>query len=465
MKKIIIMFFIFTVLAVNSFAQTPYWTGDGGKNIRITVSEPVGKGLSPQEQSLLPLIQSTIIGAFQRFSAMTVTDQLNLENILNQQRQSISGNFSDTDYIRIGNLTNARLVAFGSITKTATGYTFELAITDVETGERKASYLPKQVSLLALKNLSAIREASSDLLGQLGVNLTKNAIKELRRAENTTKVQAEEALARGICAQRQGTTVEALTYYFQAVSLDPSLKGAINRASVVSENISIGNLGQDIRNRLQAHDEWRTIITTARKFYADHLPYELIYYTNISHGKIDFKRGTTNLSVEISLVPTNAWEIINNLRQGLKNARQQDDWDFNLNQIAPKSINVTIEIVNEKNIRLSKRVSHTFTNLTEIYQEDAILYFPDVKADDITDQLTVRVVSVNKISAQKAGEIGYIKISSLTPIRRVSKQQEIVATEAIRRQNAARVERRSKIMSKIITDKIEWSGLIPKYYF
>ena len=115
--------------------QTLYWTNDGGKGIRITVSEPNGTGLSTQEQSLLPLIQSTIIGSFQRFSAMTVFDRQNLENVLREQHLSASGNFSDTDYIRIGKLTNARLVVFGSITKISNNYTFELAVTDIETGE------------------------------------------------------------------------------------------------------------------------------------------------------------------------------------------------------------------------------------------------------------------------------------------------------------------------------------------
>ena len=157
MKKIIIAFFLLAVPVIDTFAQTAsrFWTGDGGKGINVTVSEITGIELSVQEQSLLYLVQGTIIGSFQKYSAMTVFDRQNLENILKEQRLSMSGDFSDNDYIRIGQLTNARLVVFGSITKTLTGYTLELAVTDVENGERKASYLPVQVSLLALENQSA----------------------------------------------------------------------------------------------------------------------------------------------------------------------------------------------------------------------------------------------------------------------------------------------------------------------
>jgi alpha-tubulin suppressor-like RCC1 family protein len=437
-------FILFFVLSIPAYTQTTYWTGDGGKDIRVTVPEPSGVGLSAQEQSLLPLIQSTIIGAFQRFSAMTVMDQLNLENVLRQQRQSLSGNFSDNDYIRIGNLTNARLVVFGSITKTTTSYTLELGVTDVETGERKASYLPRQVSLLALENLSAIREASADLLGQLGVNLTANALQDLRRVENTARVQAENALARGISAQRQGTTVEALTYYFQAAAFDPSLSGAINRAFVVSANISSGNLGQDVRNRLQIHDEWRTIVTTARSFYANHLPYEFVYNTAITRGDINFERRTTSLSIAISLIPTNAWETINNLRNGLTNARQRNEtWNFNLNQIEPVRIITTIEIVNENNIVLS-RASHTFNNPSETNISNATLHFQNVRADDITDRLTVRVVSINDRPAQVAGETGFIQISSLSAYN--ERIAQIRATEEAARREQAEIERRQREM-------------------
>jgi len=410
------------------------WTGDGGKDIRVTVSEPTGKGLSVQEQALLPLIQSTIIGSFQRFSAMTVFDRQNLENVLREQNLSLSGNFSDTDYIRIGNLTQARLVVFGSISKTSNNYMLELAVTDVESGQRKASYLPRPVSLSALENLSAIREASADLLGQLGVNLTANALQELKRTENTTRIQAENALARGIAAQRQGTTVDALTYFFEAATFDPSvMREAINRVSVVSADISGGDLGQAIRNRLQEHDDWRAIVQAANSFYLDHLPYELVYSTDINQGSIDFEKRTTGLSIGISLIPTEAWKTINDLRQGLRKARSNDPWKFSLDRIEPRQIAVTIRILNENNKVLSTE-SYTFSNPSEKDRTNATLTFRNVRADDITDRLRVEVISINGKPAQSAGETGFIQIIILSDYDR--RQAQIKAAE-----DAARRER------------------------
>jgi len=252
------------------------------------------------------------------------------------------------------------------------------------------------------------------LLRQLGVNLTANALQELR-AEDTARVQAENSLARGIAAQRQGTTVEALSYFFQAAAFNPTIMSeAMNRISTTSASIAGGNLGQNVRNRLQVHDEWRIIVNAAKTFYASHLPYEFVYGTTPNRGTIDFERRTTNLSIELSIIPTDAWRTINDLRKGLNSARQSgENWNFNLNQIEPRRIVIRLEIINEHNIVLSN-ASHTFNNPSERERVNATLHFNNVNAENITDILTVRVVSINEIPAQRAGETGFIQISNVT---------------------------------------------------
>lgn len=188
---------------------------------------------------------------------------------------------------------------------------------------------------------------------------------------------------------------------------------AFNRVSIVSSNISSGNLGQEVRNRLQVHDNWRTIVNTANTFYENHLPYEFIYDTDIKRGTINFEKRTTELSIGISLAPNDAWKTINDLRQGLRNAHQQNEtWNFNLNQIGPRQINVTVRIINENNIVLQE-VSHIFRTLNERDIVKETLTFPNVRADDITDRLTVQIVNINGIPAQRASEIGFIQITIL----------------------------------------------------
>jgi hypothetical protein len=431
-------------------SQSKFWTGNGGRGINVTVSEISGRGLLVQEQSILYLIQGTIIGIFQRYSAMTVFDRQNLENILREQNLSLSGVFSDNDFIRIGQLTNARFIVFGSLTRTPTGYTLELAVSDVETGERKASYLPRQVSMLALENHSAIRGASADLLMQLGVNLTADALQELERTEDSTRIQYENAVARGIAANRQGTMVEALTYYFEAAIFNPTVMSeAMSRISTVSAAVAGGNLGHAARSRQQEHDEWKAFINVAGIFYASHLPYEFIYNTNVRQvaGSHDFNQRTANYSIDISLIPTDAWRTINDLRQGLNTSRRNDNWNFNLNQIGPREIVVIIDLFNENNISLaatSLSFNTTFNSSQPTPSRvNRTLTFFNVNIDNLTDQLHIRVRSINEIPAKSAGETGFIQISTLSDYdRRIG---------AIRAEIRARREQEDRELARILS--------------
>jgi len=247
--------------------DAPYFTGNGGKGISIAVLEPTGKGLSQNEQWVLSLVQGSITGDFNKYSAMTIVDRQNLEKILAEQAQALSGVYSDEDFVSIGKLSNARYILTGSVSKTLSSYILELSVSDVETGERKASYSPKQVTFAELESLSAIKEASADLLSQLGVKLTASGLAELKKAA-PAQVQAGAALARGIVAQKQGTEVAALSYYFQAAALDPSLLEAVNRSSVMSASISSGNIGADVRNDIQWRREWISRLTETEKYFA-----------------------------------------------------------------------------------------------------------------------------------------------------------------------------------------------------
>ena len=73
----------------------------------------------------------------------------------------------------------------------------------------------------------------------------------MRRAEDTARIQAENALARGIAAQRQGTMAEALTYYFRAAAFDPALREAVNRVSVKRDSGAKGR-----RNRFYTDNQY-----------------------------------------------------------------------------------------------------------------------------------------------------------------------------------------------------------------
>ena len=429
--------------AKTSETSGSYWTGDGGKNLKLAVLEPTGKGLSPNEQWMLSLVQGSITGDFNKYSAMTVIDRQNLEKILAQQTESLSGNYSDDDFISIGKLTNARYILVGSISKTATSYMFELSVSDVQTGERKASYPPKSVSPAALENLSAVKEASADILAQLGVKLTDAGIKELKQPVAVVQVQAQTALARGITAQRQGTEVAALSYYFQAAAYDPSLMEAASRSSILNANISSGNIGDNVRNDIQWRKDWVARLTETEQYFDSFnktvsMPYTLFYVSDeIKQGAVNYQNETVIMGgIETHLHGSGIWTIsmeraLQAVYDGLNATKRKDTWGLaswpqqgvtNLNAFAKRNgdFAVVFELLNSQNKVIGRQTLQTGgywelnrsgrPTINVNADERKTLDFQGVNANDITDRMTIRVAMINGSDAETAARNGVLQI-------------------------------------------------------
>jgi len=446
MKKQVVVFMLFLMLAIPCLAQSQEENGSSAKGMKLAVLEPEGEGLSEDERWMLSLIQSSITADFNKYSAITVIDRQNLEAIIAEQKRSLEAATSDEegDAIRIGNLANATHVLSGKITKTPNAFMLELAVTDVESGVRKASYSPSQVTPKAMENLSALKEASSDLLKQLGVNLTASQLAELKGPVTEIQIQAQTALAHGVVAQRQGTSVAALSYYYQAASFDPSLLEAVSRSSVMSANISGANLGENIRNDILWRRGWvERLKETEETFYKiirnASPPYTLFYSTGIKTKDINYKTETANLSTPINLTANLEW--FNAMKQALKAAQavldglnatnRKKDWELanwpvrgvsNTNPFASLfssskqyDLSVEFELVNQDGkvigrqaAKLRPSFSIGIGNSGQFAvnfegNTSSTLTFNSVKADDITDNLTIRPASVNGASPEAAG--------------------------------------------------------------
>jgi hypothetical protein len=241
----------------------PYFDGDGGKGIRIAILQPDGKNLPPSEQWILSLVQGTLTSDFQKYTAMTVLDRQNLDRLISEQLQSGSGNFSDEDYIAIGKLTNAQYVLVGSIEKTPQGYMLALSISDPEKGILLASCPPRMCAAAELQGLSAVKDASEDLITGMGITLTANGKAAIHDVAPIA-VKAETSLSKGIAAQKRGTVVETMAYYYEAQSFDPALLEAAERLSTIQLEmqaisqppimqtalVNTGNIGADAKNEI-----------------------------------------------------------------------------------------------------------------------------------------------------------------------------------------------------------------------
>ncbi|MDR1178943.1 MAG: CsgG/HfaB family protein, partial [Spirochaetales bacterium] len=276
MKKKLLAAFLLAILSWGIYGQTPLFKGDGGRGIRLAVGLPEGKNLTADETWLAEFIRGNLTGDFRKYSAMTLIDRQNLDKIIAEQNLAGTGFFPEENYAQIGSLVNARYILSGLILKMPDKkFSVELWVAETETGVRKAGFT-KTCTEDELKQAAVLKNASFDLLTQMGVSLTEEGKKALYGVQ-TRAVEAETALARGIAAQKSGTVVEALSYYYSAASFDPSLAEATGRLNVLSAGISGGSIGQNVRSDIERRKEWLKVLNECAAFFKTHLPWEIEY--------------------------------------------------------------------------------------------------------------------------------------------------------------------------------------------
>jgi hypothetical protein len=413
--------------------KIPYFSGDGGEGISLAVIAPTGNGIAQDQAYLLTLAQGVFVGDFNKYSAISVLDRQNLDKII---AENYSGYYEDDhpDLNKLGHILPTDYIMTGEITKTGAGYALLMKITDNKTSITKAAYTGN-CSIAEFDNFTGIRKASAELLSQMGVSLTDEAMRELSAAGSQQTVSAETALAKGVTAQQKGTVVEALSYYYEAAKFDPSLAEAASRSTAMTENITSGNIGANVRNDIQRRAAWLKTLNEAAAFFKEHPPFEIVYDTNLTQGEINYNKGTVDISFDVYLIGTTGFKIINDLRAGLEKTGRSEDWglsrwpsygDAAVFDGDYVSFAVTAALVNENGKTLgsaqgsfqsSFQIQSTYSNNRDYYDyysylSKQTLIFGGVNAEDITDNLKVSITSVNGIDAKTAGAKGYIGISA-----------------------------------------------------
>jgi len=418
---------LFFVVIGNIYAQT-YYNGDGGKNITLAVLEPTGKNFTKDEQWILPLVQGTFNTNFNKYSAINIVDRQNLDKILTQQQESASGNYSESSYISIGKLSNARYILIGTITKTpSNSFMLEFSVSDVEAGKRVASFGPKPYAVSALENLSAIQEASADLLDQLGVKLTDAGKRSMTTVADDKQIQAETALSKGIIAQKSGTVVEAFAYYLQAVNYNPTSAEIVSRLDIVNADVTSSSMGKDIRNAIAWRKAWVERLNECDQFVAGYvkntpLTTTLIYSADFKQGDIDWDKETIPISVDVCLTPYESWPVpitgvVNAVYEGFAGTGQAAAWKLDwplknasggASQVIPSKevkYNLVLDLLNDRGVVLGRQ-GVTFSSGWNIEFQDGksvgvkiqtpqTVTYPSVDANKISETLAIRVASIN----------------------------------------------------------------------
>ena len=432
-KKLFFALAVFTQSIVCMAQNSQLWTGDGGKGLSLAILLPESQGLR-QRQAYLPLmVQGALVSNFSRYSAIDVRDRVSLDNVI---QETLDPGYKDNEeIIRLGHIAQVRYMMTGRIIATSTGFTLQINVIDTTDAKTKASY-SGFCTEVQLDNQTAVRLASKELLMQMGVSLTQKAIEELDSAGSQNSINAEITLAKGIVALKQGTVVEALSYFLESSSFDPGLLEAASRINIISSDISTGNIGEDIRNDIKWYNEWLGRLKEFETFYTAQTneppPYYLVYTTDIKKGKINYANSTVSFSIDMFACAEASWfDRINSvyriIKEGLESTNMTKEWEFNwpvktVSAVSPfRELNsifsVSVEIINSNGISIGSQTVNipygwrqdrdTWHNIilprtgSRIINKTAI-NFPAVKADLITDKLVIKIASVDGLSPENA---------------------------------------------------------------
>ena len=438
---------------------SPYFTGDGGKGISLGIRVPDSQGLNAEQAYIPAMVQGVLVANISKYSAISVLDRISLDKVI---AETLDPTYEDSwDIVSLGHVAHVGHWMTGKIIKTSTGYTLQLNVTDTTPEARTLAAYSGTCTVAELDNQTAIQKASLELLTQMEVQLSDRAKNELGTVNTQQAISAQTALARGITAERQGTEVAALNYYFQARAFDPSLPEAANRSSILAANISSGNIGADARNDIQWRRNWMARLTETEQLFNSYfdsffktlppMPYTLYYTTNIKQvGEINYRDETLTLGIEAVLRYSPDWSqsvlpvlqsmqssveaVLNGLNAtGRKAVWGLDKWpeqaSFNIQRFGNRkqTFSITVELVNSRNQVIGRQTFQTEGTYTlsvplpEIGQRVAtfdpkanIIHFANVKADNITDNLTIRFANINGASAETASRNGVLQLLAVS---------------------------------------------------
>ena len=408
MKKTMLALAVLVSLAAGAFAQSPFFTGNGGKGLSLAILAPNGVGLAADQAYLPALVQGEFVSNFSAYSAITVLDRVKLDEVF---AETLSGYYKDDaeGVVRLGHMTQTGYVMTGSITKTSSGYALQMQIASTADGMVKASY-SGACTIAELDNLTGVRRASADLLGKLGVALTALSKNELGGAADRQSVASQTALAKGIEAMKQGTAVEALAYFIQSSSIDPQLAEAASRMSIVSGSITSGSIGTDLRNEIAWRKAWIARLNECDQFVANYIKNTpvftfLVYSTDLQMGEIDWDKETIPISFDVVLMPNKEWSVpltgvVDTVYEGLMATGRAAAWKLDWptksasGGVSPVTAEtsvkytVVVELVNEQRTVIGRQ--------TVILSAGWKTGFRDgkMRADSLSDSITVIVASM-----------------------------------------------------------------------
>ncbi len=449
--------------------------GKGRADMTLAILRPRGIDLTPDEDKYLDILQGALNNDFAKFSDIQLFDSKNLETILEQQRLSLSGDYSDDDYISIGELTNSKYILAGTLTRIDnTQFNLDLSLTNMETGVRDASF-NQGIKLRQIINSNASRAAAAEILPRLGVAFTDAGTAALKENLSAEETEAQNSLALSYEASRSGNMIDALFYSYAATNAGGNSAAAKKQAEEIFK--VMGGTGTAIKQDFEQQRYWKQNLIAFEDFFRNHLPFELVYTPGNVQGNSDYDQGTINFEFTAGLRHKNVGtmqKVLNDILKELRRTKyKKNNWGFNewpaISAVSTRANPVYTDIFT--GYRTFKIRAALINNLEEeVLYKDFELYgqlviksgnviggistqeinlVMTVPEEYITDNMYVRVVNIDGIDADISNADAYLRSASVPrmPIRNrttIAEDQRLIVElpeEAARRQAA---EQRSR---------------------
>jgi hypothetical protein len=436
----------------------------------IGILRPSGESLASGEGYIPGMVRTTLNDNFRKFARghITVTniDEADEAALQEEVRKSLAGS---SDELSLTSRIAARGLMTGKITKIADRrFNLDFSITDTETHEVLAGY--NQIhSDIELTEGIAVNRLTEYFLGELGVRL--NGAGKLALQGNSN--EAGTALAKGRAAVEAGQGLEAMNYLYNAENFDITRQEAAGSlAAVQSRNREDLGAGARITDFFEKQDLWQGRLDEYNDFYRNHPPFELFYTPPVPVGMrgsgdsraydLRFKIGLRWNQNQLDVMERVLEEyILDELymnspgdiaRWGLRGL-PEDSGLFG----GPGNFNYSL-VINVENERGEVIVSGPMSLSGSLYRYNGRIYaactqefnaaFSGIKyvREQITDQIYIRIESINGIDIRTVGESGFMRVvqtqgEDLPPAQPDSLPQEFLASRQREIDEQARRER------------------------
>ena len=240
-----------------------------------------------------------------------------------EQNDYLSASSGESE-IMYANLVDTDYVVAVEITRTSSTYALRASIQDVKAAVTvdNAAYSETEIELDSFSNGDVIHKVSASLMKGLGLVVPD----ELLTKASDSDTKANLNIAKGMAAEKNGNTLEAISYYRKAIGNASAIKESAQKLDGIAANITGVNIKNAVSRDIKLRKEWIKIWSDLNKYMNDNW-LDVKYIPNLWRENIDYDKETVdiNFSYEVS-VSKDVEELYHYMKEQYEKVEKIDDW-------------------------------------------------------------------------------------------------------------------------------------------